>query len=166
MSVPRLNDLEQVKLLKTRYCRYLDGRQWDAMRALFTEDAGFEGLATAPPGATVDVFVTGLETRFQNAVSAHHVHSPEIVFFSDTRARGIWPMWDYIEWPEPMGFPGAPQARGFYGFGVYEEEYRKVGDVWKIAFVRLIRRHRVPLAAELPPFPGPTVPRGDDWLRG
>ena len=166
IDLQRLVDLEQVKLLKTRYCRFLDTRQWDAMRALFTDDARFEGLAAAPDGSDADTFVKGLAARFDTAVSAHHVHSPEVSFLSETTARAIWPLSDYIEWAAPIGLPGAPEARGYYGYGLYEEEYRKVDGEWKICFVRLIRRHRIPLFADHPPFPGPSLPRNDDWLRG
>jgi 3-phenylpropionate/cinnamic acid dioxygenase small subunit len=32
-----LNDIESIKQLKARYCRYLDTKDWDRWRELFTD---------------------------------------------------------------------------------------------------------------------------------
>ncbi len=44
-------DRFEIHQLKARYCRFLDSRQWLSLRALFTDDARFDGLGSAPdPG--------------------------------------------------------------------------------------------------------------------
>ena len=158
-DVQRLLDLEQIRELKARYCRFIDTKQWQLLRSLFTDGARFEGFRAAPTGADADTFVRGVSTRLKDAISVHHCHTPEIVFTDASTARGIWAMMDYLEWPSPVNLPEAPEApaaRGFYGFGHYEEEYRKIGDDWKMHFLRLTRMRIDPLP-EGRPAPGPVL---------
>jgi len=156
-DVQRLLDLEQIKQLKARYCRFIDTKQWQRLRSLFTDGARFEGFRAAPSGADADTFVKGVSTRLKDAISIHHCHTPEIVFTDASAARSVWAMMDYLEWPSPVNLPealpGAPPTHGFYGFGHYEEEYRKIGDDWKMHFVRLTRLRIDPLP-EGRPAPG------------
>jgi hypothetical protein len=160
----QLMDVEQIKQLKARYCRFVDTKQWQRLRTLFTEDARFEGLGSAPSGADVDGFVEGISTRLHDAISIHHCHMPEIVFTGPATARGVWAMMDYLEWPAGASPREAPGHRGFSGFGHYEEEYRKDGAEWKIAFLRLTRLRIDPLADGNPaPRPG-MLTASDDWL--
>ena len=37
-SVEGLHEVEAIKQLKARYCRYLDTKDWDAWRAIFADD--------------------------------------------------------------------------------------------------------------------------------
>lgn len=138
-DVSRFAALEEIRVLKSRYCRAIDTKQWDLLRSLFTHDARFEGFGSAPDGADPDTFVKGVAARLRDAVSVHHCHTPEIVFFDADLARGIWAMQDVLEWPEAMQLKEMPNARGFVGFGYYEEEYRCVDGRWKMHFLRLTR---------------------------
>lgn len=135
----RLCALEEIRVLKARYCRAIDTKQWDLLRSLFTEEARFEGFGSAPDGANVDTFVQGVADRLRDAVSVHHCHTPEIVFFGVDVARGIWAMQDVLQWPEPLQLREMPNALGFVGFGHYEEEYRRIDGHWKMHFLRLTR---------------------------
>ena len=143
--VDKFEALEDIRALKAKYCRYIDTKQWERLRALFSADARFEGFGSAPDGADADVFVQGVSARLQEAVSVHHCHTPEIVFFGPDRARGVWAMQDFLEWPQAIRLKEAPEARGFVGFGHYEEEYVREGDGWKMRFVRLTRLRVDPL---------------------
>lgn len=159
-----LLDLEHIKQLKARYCRFVDTKQWERLRALFTEDVRFEGLGSAPMGATLDMFITGIATRFRDAVSIHYCPNPDIVITGPNTARGIWSMMDYVQWPVGFSPREAPDATGFRGFGHYEEEYRRVGTDWKIAFLRLTRIRIDPLGAGNPqPSPG-LLGLSPNWL--
>ncbi len=156
---------EAICALKARYCRFIDTKQWDRLRKLFSADARFEGFGSAPDGADADAFVRGVATRLRDAISVHHCHMPEIVFFGPTSARAVWAMQDHLEWPEPMQLKEAPEARGFIGFGHYEEAYVCEEGVWKMQHLRLTRLRIDPL----PPqgaFPGGKVLRraSPTWL--
>ncbi len=165
-SVQQLLDLEQIKQLKARYCRFIDTKQWRRLRALFTDETRFEGLGSAPTGSDANTFVEGISTRLRDAVSIHHCHMPEIVFTGPATARGVWAMMDYLEFPEGTSPREVPGHRGFYGFGHYEEEYRKHGGEWKISFLRLTRLRIDPLADDRPASRPGLLSASEDWLSG
>lgn len=162
----RALDLDAIHQLKARYCRFIDTKQFDRLPTLFTSDARFEGLGSAPTGATVAMFVQGIATRLGPVMSIHHCHMPEIVFRDADAARGIWAMMDYLEWPEGGGPKEAEGYRGFTGYGHYEEEYRRTPDGWRIAFLRLTRMRIDPLAVPAPPNPRVLLKHNPDWLTG
>ena len=71
--------------------------------------------------------VTTVSTALIGARTAHHGHMPEIEITGDGTARGIWAMFDYVEWPEQNGDarrpPGLrPLSRGVRAGG------RRVAD--------------------------------------
>lgn len=145
-----LLSLELIAQLKARYCRYIDTKQWDLLGSVFTDDCKFEGLGSAPAGADVTTFVKGVSTRLGPTISVHHVHQPEIVLTSPTTARGVWAMEDFVEWQDGGAVKEAPGAKGFRGYGHYEEEYHKNGGQWKISFLRLTRLRIDPVPADAP----------------
>lgn len=128
-----LADIEAIKLLKARYFYFLDTKQWDALRALFTTDATFD---PAGEGAYtfdgLDGFIAGASRGLANAVSVHHGHMPMIELLDADHARGIWSMTDDV------AVAGDPPRR-FIGKGHYHEDYRREGVAWKIATWKLTR---------------------------
>jgi hypothetical protein len=143
-------DIEAIKQLKARYFRLMDTKQWDRWRALFTDDCGYDG--TSRPYRNADEFVAGTSEKLRDAVTVHQGHMPEIVLTGADTARGIWAMFDWVEYPEERD-TGRGINRGFTGYGHYEEEYRREGGAWKIAFLRLTRLKLEPILGE----PGPSV---------
>jgi hypothetical protein len=158
--------LEDIKRLKARYCRYIDTKQWQALQSLFTADVRFDGFASAPTGSDAATFIQGVSARLGPAVTMHHCHTPDIVLIDPDRARAVWAMSDYMEWPQPIDLPDAPGSRGLYGFGHYEEEYRREEGAWRIAHLRLRRMRLIPLPADHPGQTTPTSVAGLDWLPG
>ena len=159
-----MDDLEAICQLKARYCRFIDTKQWDGLHALFAPDARFEGLGSAPSGADLQTFVTGISTRFRDAVSIHHCHMPEIRLTGPDHARGVWAMTDYVQWPAGFVVAEVPGHPGFHGYGHYEEEYRRLSGSWRIAFLRLTRLRFDALPAGHPaPLPG-RLQASPDWL--
>ncbi len=135
-------DLEAIKQLKARYFRYVDTKRWTQYRQLFTDDARFEGTNVT---SSVDDFVASLVERHAHSVTVHHGHMPEIVLTGATSARGIWAMQDWVEFPALIRKGPAAGYFGFVGNGHYEEEYRKEGGEWRIAFMRLTRLKMTPI---------------------
>ena len=163
----KLQALEDIRSLKARYCRYIETKQWARLRGLFSAGARFEGFGSAPEGADADAFVAGVSARLAEAVSVHHCHTPEIVFLAPDRARAVWAMQDYLEWPQPIRLKEAPEARGFTGWGHYEEAYVRENGTWKMDFLRLTRLRIDPLPAG-GAFVDTTALRraSPDWLEG
>ncbi|MEZ5817535.1 MAG: nuclear transport factor 2 family protein [Hyphomicrobiaceae bacterium] len=142
--------IEAIKDLKARYCRFVDTKQWERLATLFTPETKLYGFGSVGDGGTPDAFVAGLASRLARVISIHHVTSPEISLTGTDTARGIWPMMDYLEFPEGEAPKEAPGSRGFVGWGHYEEEYRRTPDGWKFTFMRLTRLRIDPLRADHP----------------
>lgn len=136
----RLHALEEIKAVKAHYCRFVDTKQWDAYRDLFTQDCTFDGESNGVgPIANREDFAAMARVGLANCVSIHHCHCPEIDLISDTTAKGLWAMEDRLYWDEGAGSPW----RSMHGMGHYHETYTKADGVWKIASWRLTRLHVV-----------------------
>jgi hypothetical protein len=72
--------------------------------------------------------------------TVHHGHMPEIEITGSDTARGMWAMFDYVEWPEQDG-----RRIGLKGYGHYVEEYVREDGDWRIARSRLERLRVDPL---------------------
>lgn len=162
-GLQRLLDKDEITVLKSRYCRFLDTKDWPALRALFTDDAWFEGYASAPGGGTLDMYMAGVSTWLTDVPAVHQCHTPEITFHDSLRARAVWAERDFYERSD-TGSDGALQVRRIFGFGHYEEEYRKVAGTWKIAFIRLVRTTMFSIPPGPIPAGTPRLSANPDWL--
>lgn len=145
ISEQTLLHFEELRKLKARYCRFVDTKQWDAWRGIFTADVEFAGLSA--PFATLDEFIDVQRRRLCDAVSVHHCHTAELELTGPSTATGIWAMSDYLE------YPWEPERRGFIGYGFYDEEYRLEDGSWKISRLRMERLRMDPLVGpHLPLF--------------
>jgi hypothetical protein len=139
--VEALVAVEDVKLLKARYFRCLDTKDWDGFAALFTPDAVMDVSAdVGDAGGSDSGVIRGNEMiagfvreMVGDVLTVHHGHTPEIEITSSTTARGIWAMEDELRWPD-----GAP-LRSMHGYGHYHETYEKVGGAWLIRSTTLTR---------------------------
>jgi len=142
-----LRAIEQIKVLKARYFRGIDLKDWDLIRSVFADDVecDFRGAATDPatgfnpvPEATGSIIlgiedtVAAFEASGAHFRSVHHGHMPEIEILSDTTARAIWAMFDTLR------FAAGPIAE-ITAYGHYHETYEKIGGDWKIKTIRLTR---------------------------
>lgn len=160
----RLQDVDTIHSLKARYCRYVDTKQWTRLRELFSADARFDGFGSAPPGADVDTFVAGVSARLRDTTSVHHCHQPELRFHGPDRARGVWAMMDYVQWPPGQAPKETPGSAGFFGYGHYEEEYRREGNTWRITQMRLTRIRFDALPAQHPAPRAGMLRHDPNWL--
>ena len=128
-----LHEVEAIKQLKARYCRYLDTKDWGAWRTIFADDFVSD---TTPAGgvliAGADEFIAFLRSTLgkPSQPTVHQVHAPEITLTSATTATGVWALQDVVRLA-----PGL----NLQGYGHYHETYEKVDDRWYIKSSKLTR---------------------------
>jgi hypothetical protein len=88
-----------------------------------------------------DLYLEFLSGILREVQTVHHGHMPEIELLGPDSARGVWAMFDYVE------FPRAEDGSrvGLRGYGHYFESYSKRDGVWRIARMQLTRLRVDPL---------------------
>lgn len=130
-SAATLVEIEAIKGLKARYCRYLDTKDWAAWRGIFADD--FLSDTSEAGGKVIegaDEFVAFTRKSLRNQATVHQVHAPEIELTSATTARGVWALEDVVR----LG-PGV----NLRGYGHYQEIYEKTDGQWRIKSSKLTR---------------------------
>jgi hypothetical protein len=128
MTPDELVEIEAIKQLKARYCRYLDTKDWAAWRGIVTDD--FHSDTVESGGKVIDgadEFVAFTRKSLRNQAT---VHQPEIELTSATIARGVWALEDVVRFG-----PGV----NLRGYGHYHETYEKVDGEWRIKNSKLTR---------------------------
>lgn len=131
MSEDTAAQIEAIKRLKSRYCRYLDTKDWAAWRALFTDD--FVSDTSSAGGKVIagaDDFVAFTRKSLRSQPTVHQVHAPDIELDSPTTAHGVWALEDVVRFG-----PGV----NLRGYGHYTETYEKVDGAWRIKSSTLTR---------------------------
>jgi hypothetical protein len=138
--VAQEEDYNQIFKLRARYFRFLDTKQWEDFRGLFTDDLDvvIEGAVLAGGGARDhvsrwsggDAFAAHVRNLVGGALTVHHGHMHEIDIVSPTEARGVCAMEDIVEYPD---------GRTLNGQGHYHDVYRRTPDGWRIAAFRITR---------------------------
>jgi hypothetical protein len=136
-TAEELAEIEAIKQLKARYFRLMDTKDWEGFAQVFatdvevdvSQDAAVEGKGLSGRKAVVD-FIRG---AVGDARTIHHGHMPEIELLARDKARGIWAMFDWVEFSTPKG------PRGIRGYGHYHETYEKRDGAWVITTLRLTR---------------------------
>ena len=132
-----LDDLlavEAIKQLKAQYFLFMDLKQWDSWRELFTDDVRIEG---GPTHESRDAFVDFVRRHLDGVQTCHHGYMPIIEVMTETTARGTWAMSDDLRFPS--GHPWSADHARQRGYGHYHEEYRRVAGRWRISSMRLSR---------------------------
>lgn len=134
------DELEAIRQLKARYCRFLDTKDLDSWRSVFTSDVvvtldmavstGGADPLTAPPIEGVDNFAPTVMGGLEGVATMHHCHTPELTLTSATTATGIWAMEDWLIFPD---------GRELHGAGHYHETYVKRDGAWRIKTLHLTR---------------------------
>jgi hypothetical protein len=128
-----MNDVDAIAQLKARYCRLLDAKDWTAWRELFADD--FVGDTSEAGGRKIegaDAFVAYVRRALgaPRRTTVHQVHAPEIELTSETTARGLWALEDFVRFA-----PGLDM----HGYGHYHETYEKDDGQWRIKSSKLTR---------------------------
>jgi SnoaL-like domain len=146
-NLERLVAIEDIRTLQSRYVRYADQKDWDALVGCFLPGATFTPHDLQGKPLVVMFGRDGIKARVSTTVgdgtALHRLFSYEIEVESPTRARGIWAMEDWIDRSNDDSSAGAALPfKTMHGCGHYHADYEKVGGVWFIANLRL---HRVEL---------------------
>lgn len=138
--VSAADELEELRQLKARYCRFLDTKDVESWRGVFTADlvvtldmavsVGGADPMTAPPIEGVDNFVPMVLGGLEGVATMHHCHTPELTVTSATTATGIWAMEDLLVFAD---------GREMHGAGHYRETYEKQDGSWRIKTLHLTR---------------------------
>ncbi|MCY1670523.1 nuclear transport factor 2 family protein [Novosphingobium sp. SL115] len=148
--IARLIATEEIKQLKARYFRLMDGKDFAALRSVFADDAVFDARASlsidgqGESGRAAesndwvysggDVIIDFIRAAIGTQRTVHHGHCHEIELLSETEARGVIAMEDQI-WDE------SGETLTLHGMGHYHETYRKEADGWRIVTSRITRLH-------------------------
>ena len=119
--IAALEDIEEIKKLKARYCAYCDDSyDADGIAGLFTEDAVWDGgiRGRADGREEIRQFFQRAPQRLPFAV--HMVMNPIIEVNGDA-ATGVWYLFQACTYSE----------------GRYDEEYVRVGGQWKFRSLKL-----------------------------
>ncbi len=127
-----LLEIEAIKQLKARYCRFLDTKDWGAWRGIFTDDFRSDTVERRAARSSSAPTRSSRSPARASAASAtvHQVHAPEIELTSATTARGVWALEDVVRLA-----PGV----NLRGYGHYDETYEKVDGRWLITSSTLTR---------------------------
>jgi hypothetical protein len=125
-EIQRLDDIHEITQLKASYCRFVDTKDWESWGNLLVDDYYFDSDGGIYEGR--DNVVNFVRTALGEAMTVHHVHSPEITFTGPDTAHGIWPMYDYVRIPGEGGSEFV-----LHGYGWYEEDYVRTSDGWRLS---------------------------------
>ncbi|MCR8557316.1 nuclear transport factor 2 family protein [Mucilaginibacter sp. BJC16-A38] len=149
-----ITDLEKLKItddlraVMARYVRYADNKDWVSLAGSFTPTGVFtplneEGVAIRVMTGREDISAKLLKS-VGRAKAIHHLFSFEIEVESDTRAKGIFAMEDYLIRPEDEKLvaqqgSAMPPFRRMHGFGHYHADFIKTDGEWFISNLKQTR---------------------------
>jgi 3-phenylpropionate/cinnamic acid dioxygenase small subunit len=131
--------MAHIRVLKSRYCRFVDTKDWRAFAGLFSEHARLRFIGES--GEIVAGFDQPKEFFDQTkaflagARTIHQVHNDELEIVSESEIRAIWSMEDYVIFPDIDD--GRPAS--LHGYGHYHETWRLEPSGWRLARLELRR---------------------------
>lgn len=168
IELDALVHLEQIRQVQAQYLRFVDTKQWAEFRALFTDDATFEGQWAVAPGP--DEFVDRVRRNLADIDSVHYGFMPEVRMLDSSRARAVMAVFDYLRWPRGSRRyldAGPDDQCGIRGYGHYENAYRRTTDGWRVSHLRLTRLRIEVLVDDVVTLDEGWIPSGaTNWLDG
>ena len=128
----RLEDIEEIRALKSRYFHCCDRKDAKGMRACFKDGTVYIDYGAVGKFDNADA----LAKVFQDVgchdymVEMHHGMNPQIEMLDATRARGTWKLHYFLINTRDRS---ATQLGGYY-----EDEYQVVDGAWKISRTRFV----------------------------
>jgi 3-phenylpropionate/cinnamic acid dioxygenase small subunit len=86
LSTQEISDRIEIEQLLIRYCYAIDQRDWDAYRAVYTDDAVIDDVS-AGPGNSVDDMVEFLSGALERVVLIQHAISTSLIEIDGDAAR-------------------------------------------------------------------------------
>jgi ketosteroid isomerase-like protein len=127
LSHQELSDRLEIDQLLVRYCYAIDRRDWDAYRAVYTEDAVIDDVS-AGPGNSVDDMVAFLSRALQRVVLIQHaISTARIEIDGDTASAET-----ICHCPVVLDL-GDGQSHMFFQGLWYLDELVRTPDGWKIS---------------------------------
>jgi hypothetical protein len=146
----RLAAAEDIRNLKSRYCRAVDTKDAELLRSVFAPDVVVDygepwkdPVTGSPPqmGAGgrrgplhgADAVVASVSKGVAGKTTVHHCATGEIEVESAETARAVWPLVDRLRFDD-----GGP-IKEMIGYGFYRETYVKLDGRWRIKTLELVR---------------------------
>ncbi len=144
-----LTAISAIQVLKARYFRYVDAKDWDGLTTLFDVDARFdrtyghaikdpwtqEWTPALPPEPSIvhgrDAIIAMIRDVVGNIRTIHHGYMPEIEISGPDTANGIWAMSDELRTRDGRLI--------LAGRGHYHDTYRLSDGRWTILSSKLTR---------------------------
>jgi hypothetical protein len=141
LSIPTTSELrirEHLRELRTVYCYCIDERDWERFRPLFTEDVSLDygELGSFEGSDGIEEFIQFVESTI--GASSHMLSNP-VFDIQDEQATGRW----YI-----LTTGTSMDGSSTISQGEYRDEYRRVGDTWKIDSITLRFHYRFEMNAD------------------
>ena len=141
-KIQYLSDLEEIRMLKYRYCHYNDGG-WQGQPLshqgpsadLFTEDGIWDGSPVVK--AVGRDQVRELFAKFAEQPVAYHAVMNPIIDIDGDNAKAHWHL---------IGCGLAINGTSSLGIAAYEDEYERTSEGWRIKVMKVIwgRRSLLP----------------------
>lgn len=141
----KLMAFEEIRQLISRRTRLLDGKHWDELVNIYTDDVVAHHFGTKGGQALIDAVAKSLD----GARSIHQVHLPEILLTSSTTARAIVPV-EYLHLWEKEEI-----KRWAHGYGHYHQSFIKTGRGWLISDHKLTHQYLQEGYGDFDPSTGP-----------
>ena len=122
-----LEDEKQIEILQRTYGYYVDKNLWSQIAELFTDDGTLEigGRGVFVGKDRILEYLQFLGEPVDGRLYDHTQVQPIVHVSNDgLTAKGRW---------RALIFTGAHEVNSMFGDAVYENEYRKEGDTWKIS---------------------------------
>jgi SnoaL-like domain len=122
-----LTAVRDIRRLKARYAFFLDTKNWETFRELFTDDMVGK-FGEGPEIVGGERYAQLAAEAAETATTVHHFHEPILKLTSATTAIAIWPVFAYLYYPD-----GSQPTTQNYGH--YHERYRLTDDGRRIAYL-------------------------------
>lgn len=138
-GLERLLALEDIRLLRAKYCRYIDTHEFDRLTEVLSEDFVLDmspaskvlGGRTQPIRGR-DAVIGHMNAHYATLNKLLHITTIPIIEFSDEdNAVGIWRQETFVK-EGREDFVGAGIA-----YATATDTYRKVDGTWRLTSVRL-----------------------------
>jgi ketosteroid isomerase-like protein len=127
LSMQEISDRLEIEQLLVRYCHAIDQRDWDAYRAVYTEDAVIDDVS-AGHGNSVDQMVEFLTRALEGVVLIQHAVSTMLLEVDGDTANAR----TVCHCPVVVGVGGGETQMIFQGLW-YEDELVRTPDGWRIS---------------------------------